>query len=85
MQTKVKVQDAHGVVQEKDATILNPVSTKENWNEYLLEDGTALFIKQTLIEVLKVEGEYDLEGNPIYLFKTTQLVKTTIPPSLKRK
>jgi hypothetical protein len=52
-----------------------PVSgATEHWNEYLLHDGSVIKLKTVVTEILKVDGEFDAEGNPQYLLKSTQIV-----------
>lgn len=45
----------------------------ELWNEYLLEDGTVLKMKLILKKVMRVEGELDAEGNPVYVMQSTNV------------
>lgn len=45
----------------------------ELWNEYLLEDGTVLKMKLILKKVMRVAGEFDSEGNPVYVMQSTNV------------
>ena len=56
----------------------------ENWNEYLLEDGTVLKMKLVLKKVYKVDGEFDPEGNPVYVMQSTNVTSVSAPGNLKK-
>ena len=58
---------------------------REGWNTYILHDGTTLKLKAVLSEVLKVEGEYAPNGDPLYTATASIVVATNAPESLKRK
>ncbi len=58
---------------------------REGWNIYVLHDGTTLKLKAVLSEVLRVEGEYAPNGDPLYTANATIVVATNAPESLKRK
>lgn len=57
----------------------------EHWNEYLIEDGTILKVKLVATEIIKVDGEYDDQGNPLYALHSTQVVVVDSPEDLKRE
>lgn len=38
----------------------------EKWSEYTLSDGTVLRGKITLISAVRIEGQFDPQGNPMY-------------------
>ena len=46
----------------------------EHWNEYLVNDGSVLRLKSVVTDILKVDGKYDAEGNPLYIVKSAQVV-----------
>ena len=70
---------------QADAEPIEASQSSERWNEYLLEDGTVLKMKLVLQKVLRVEGEYDVEGNPIYIMQSSNVSTVTSPANLKRK
>jgi hypothetical protein len=45
----------------------------EEWNEYVLEDGTVVRIKSSVIEVLRT-NKFDRNGDPVYYVNTSQLL-----------
>ena len=59
-------------------------SSKELWNEYLLEDGTVIRTKVVTTDIIRLDGEYDGEGNPIYVMKTTTVSSVSAPEILKK-
>ena len=69
---------------EVEATPIEATQSSEYWNQYLLEDGTLLKMKLVLQKVLRVDNEYDAEGNPIYIMRSTNVTAITAPNSLKK-
>lgn len=69
---------------EVDATVLGFRTPAEHWNEYLVDDGSVLRLKLVATEVLRVDGEYDMEGKPIYLLQSTNIMTVSAPPKLMR-
>jgi hypothetical protein len=67
-----------------EVTELSFRSPGENWNEYLLDDGTVVRMKLVVTEVARVEGEYDADGNPAYLIKSTNVTAISAPDELRR-
>jgi hypothetical protein len=58
----------------------------EKWSEYRLEDGTVLRAKLTIISAVRVEGQYDPQGNPVYtLNMTPTMAIIESPQHLKQK
>jgi hypothetical protein len=68
-----------------DAERVDVTRSDEKWNEYTLSDGTKLRVKPVVTEVWRVEGNYDADGNPLYLSKTAMVQAVEVPESLKRK
>ena len=58
---------------------------REDWNEYQLYDGAHLRLRIILSDVFRVDGEFDAEGNPIYITKSGNVVSVRVPDELKRK
>ena len=56
----------------------------EKWNEYLLEDGTVLKMKLVLKKVFKVDGEFDPEGNPVYVMQSTNVTSVSAAGHLRK-
>jgi hypothetical protein len=57
----------------------------EKWNKYLLHDGTELKLKAIVAEILRVEGQFQPNGDPVYTVNASVVVNTNAPEQLKRK
>jgi hypothetical protein len=58
----------------------------EDWNTYQLKDGTVLKVKLVLAGVVRLNNKYDPLGNPVYMIKSTNVVRVMdVPGELKRK
>ncbi len=68
-----------------DGTILSFQSAGEHWNEYLVDDGTVVRVKLVATEIVRLDGQYDVEGNPVYLLNSTNVMTVSAPDDLKRK
>jgi hypothetical protein len=68
-----------------EGTVMPFQTGGEHWNEYLVDDGTVLRVKQVATEVIRVDGYYDQEGNPMYLLNSTNVMVASSPDDLKRK
>lgn len=69
---------------EVDVVELSFQNAREHWNEYLLDDGSVLKLKPVATEVLRVEGEYDAEGNPVYVLISRNIVVVRAQDNMKR-
>lgn len=70
---------------EVEATPMTVSSTSEQWNHYLLEDGSSVKVRLVLTKVLRLENEYDVEKNPVYVLQSTNVVAVESPEHLKKK
>jgi hypothetical protein len=52
---------------------------------YMLEDGSRITVRTIVNEIWRVEGEFDAEGNAMYLTKAGGAITVTSPPELRRK
>lgn len=77
---KVQLQDGSFI----DATIIPFRGDVEHWNEYLLDDGTVVRVKLVATEVVRVDGEYDGEGNPVYVVYSSNVTHVSAPEDLKK-
>ena len=68
----------------KEVETVSVQSTQENWNEYLLSDGSVVKTKTVLTEVFRVIGEYDAEGNPIYVLRQGGILVVDAPEGLRK-
>ena len=58
----------------------------ERWTELHLEDGSILRIKPIVLSVIRVDGNYDQDGNPIYAAKNAPqaMVIVSVPEHLRK-
>lgn len=57
---------------------------KEPWTEYVLEDGTKIMTRLSLVDFIRTD-QYNELGEPVYQFKLSHSNVATIPDALKRK
>jgi hypothetical protein len=57
----------------------------ERWNKYILHDGTELKLKAVVAEILRVEGQYAPNGDPLYSVNASLVINSNAPENLKRK
>jgi hypothetical protein len=57
----------------------------ERWSELNLEDGTTMRVKMTVINVNRVPGMWDPQGNPFYLVNMTPVMAIIETPDRLRK
>lgn len=61
------------------------VSSKDGWSEFTLADGTVIRTKAALLDVKKMVGQYNAEGEPIYVLQMTMVNQSRVPENLKKK
>ncbi len=59
------------------------IQGEEKFLYYKLEDGTVLKVKNVATSVLRVEGQYLPDGNPIYMVASTPVVSVESSPLTK--
>lgn len=69
---KVPVINADGSTSQETGTLISITDTKEPWSEYALEDGTKIRLRQSVVSVVKLDGQKDQNGNPIYAVQSQQ-------------
>jgi hypothetical protein len=81
--TKVTIQ---GTNQVADGFEVPVEESNERWSEFKLEDGTIFRVKTTLINAVRLEGQYDAQGNPMYVMNMTPIIAPVeIPDHLRKK
>lgn len=68
-----------------DAEQADVQSSQEPWNQYLLGDGTTLKLKVIVTEIWRAVGEYDNDGNPLYIAKSNNILVVNAPDELRKK
>jgi hypothetical protein len=71
--------------QEFEGEIIPFRGNVEHWNEYLLDDGSVVRSKVIAVEMVRVDGQYDAEGNPLYIINSTNINHVSSPDELKGK
>ena len=69
---------------EREATLVMPTQSNEHWNTYLLEDGSVVRMKLVATEFMRIEDEYDREGNPLYYIRSTNVTAVEAADSLRK-
>lgn len=69
----------------KFAQLVEIQQSNEHWNQYLLSDGTVIKMKLVATEVWRFEDQWDNEGNPVYVVKSSNVVTVNPPDQLRRK
>jgi hypothetical protein len=69
---------------EKEIQPIGYRPTTEQWNEYFLEDGSVVRAKLVATEISRVEGEWDADGNPTYVLRSTTVLAVSSPQSLRK-
>jgi hypothetical protein len=57
----------------------------EKWSEVTLLDGTILRIRPSVISAIRIDGEYDADGNPGYMLKAQPTVVIVSSPEHLRR
>src|SRR2546428_13300537 len=55
----------------------------EPWSTYELTDGTTLKVRVNLTGVLRIEGEDDQSGNPIYVVSSQTVILANAPKKIR--
>ena len=58
-----------GKIEKKFGESVKIVKQDEPWSEYSLEDGTVIRMKQTVLQIIKLD-EHGPDGRPVYTMQT---------------
>jgi hypothetical protein len=78
---KVRLPDGS----EVEGTVLSVRGSDEHWNEYLVDDGTVIRVKMVATEVIRFDGQFDAQGNPVYMLQSTNVMAVSAPDNLRRR
>lgn len=70
---------------EVEGSIMTFRSSGEHWNEYLVDDGSVLRMKTVVTEVVRLDGQYDAQGNPVYFVASTNVLAVNAPDGLMKE
>ncbi len=79
---KASVQLPTGIAEGFEIPI---TESTEKWSEIHLEDGSVLRIKPNVISAIRITGQYDQDGNPMYALKSSQVMAVVSAPEHLRK
>jgi hypothetical protein len=68
---------------EREAVSVEFESEKESFSVYILHDGSTLKLKAVLTDVMRVEGVFAPNGDPVYMIQASQIVSVNAPDSLR--
>ncbi|MDR1787999.1 MAG: hypothetical protein LBR16_06080 [Treponema sp.] len=75
---RVPVMNPDGSTSQEIGTLMEVKDPKEPWSEYTLDDGTKIRLKQTLVQVVRLDNKKNPNGEPIYSIQS-QPTMTIIP------
>jgi len=82
---KIKIPFPTPASPQVDAYEVSVAESTEKWSEVKLEDGTILRVKPNIVAAIRVEGQYDPDGNPVYALKAGQTsIVSSAPAHLRR-
>lgn len=84
-EVEVTIPDQNGNPVKKKGVKVSVVDSHETWSTANLEDGSVVRYKSSIIEAIRVTGEFDQNGNPIYFVNQTGIINVESPDQLKRK
>ena len=79
--TTIQVPGIAGIV---DAIEVAVEEATERWTDIRLADGAEIRIKTVVLGVLRLEGQYDAEGAPMYQLKASQIMTVSAPDHLRK-
>ncbi len=68
-----------------DGTDVHIIESLDRWTEVKLDDGTTLRLKPVVMSVVRVDGRYDAQGNPMYAIQAGQAMTADSPEHLRFK
>jgi hypothetical protein len=83
MERKVKISMPDGKI--SDGFEVPVLESTERWTEIKLEDGSVLRIKPSIIAAIRIPGQYDQEGNPMYVLKATNSMMVAESADIHKK
>jgi hypothetical protein len=81
---KSKITLPGGQVVEGEDVTVNDDASSERWSEYTLSDGAVIRLKTVVSSIVRLD-QFDGEGNPIYVIKSTPAVVIKSVPDKLRK
>ena len=63
--------------------VVNVKESVERWTSVQLEDGTKIRLRPVVTETARID-QFDKDGQPVYVLKSTTIMTVDAPPSLLR-
>jgi hypothetical protein len=83
---KVKLPAPDGSGATIEGTEVQVSESTERWSEFTLEDGTIVRAKQVMSSAIRVDGQYDNEGKPVYIGRGAAMFTiVSVPDHLLKK
>jgi hypothetical protein len=70
---------------EMEGAVVPFQTVVENFNEYLLSDGTVLNMKVVVTEIVRLDNAYDDQGQPVYFINSQNVTSISVPEELMRR
>ena len=67
-----------------DGVLIDIVESIDRFSEVKLADGTTLKTKMVALEAVRLDNQWDAEGNPVYHLKSQNIVVADAPLHLKK-
>ncbi|WP_156803336.1 hypothetical protein [Frateuria aurantia] len=78
-----KVPTPQGEVEGREVQI---VESLERWSDVTLSDGTTFRAKINIVNVVRIDGQYDAQGNPSYMINAQPAIAMVhVPDELRKK
>lgn len=58
---------------------------KESWSTYILLDGSRIRMKAVVSSIVRLEGVYAPNGDPVYLVNAQPIMAVDAPEGLRKK
>lgn len=86
MEKKVKVPFPTPTSPSRDGSEVGVSESLERWTEVTLVDGTKIRLKASVLSAIRIDGEYDPNGNPAYAIQVQNMLSIVDSPEhLKRQ
>lgn len=72
-----------GIAQAESVEVKVKQTVSEDWNEYLLDDGTVLGVKLVVTKISRT-NLFDRAGDPVYSVHSQSLLRTDVPKELRK-
>lgn len=69
----------------KEAELIEVQQSSEQWSRHLLADGAVIRMKPVVTEVWRILGEYDADGNPMYVVRSRNVLSVTSPDEIRKQ